>query len=315
MKIIAPGVYRTDFATYLADDFGPKPTLNASTAGILLNRSPRHAWTQHPRLNPAYQSADASHFDKGSAAHALLLEGEEIVTVIDAPDWRTKAAKEARAECYANGQTPLLSHQYEEVKAMVDAAKAQLAAHKEIRPFSEGQAEQTCIFEIDEVLCRCRPDWLADDKLDIADYKTTTNSHPDAFARAIYNYGYDISEAFSRLAIKQIFSIDARFRFIAQETEAPYALSVIELTPAAKAMGEAKVYRALDLWRQCLESNAWPGYPARTAFVSAPVYEEIRWEETKERDMAAVENGEKLLETMLHWQAPLTNGAKDVISN
>ena len=312
MEINKPGLYDMDFSTYLADPC-PRPSLNASTAGVLLNKSPRHAWMKHSRLNPNYVSTNAPYFDLGKVAHALLLEGEERVVIIDASDWRTKAAKEARDEAYARGETPLLAHQFEEVKAMVDAAKAQLLDHKDLPPLSDGEAEKTIVFQVDGIWCRCRTDWISAlqaEEIEVIDYKTTTNSHPDAFTRSIYKFGYDVGEAFYRLGVKTLFGVEPRYRFVAQETEPPYALSVIELTPAAKAMGDAKVSHALDIWRRCLGTDKWPGYPAQTAYVSAPAYEAMRWEEMKERDKQMEEAGESAFDAMLHWQAPIKEAKK-----
>src|SRR4051812_22987943 len=91
----------------LLGDGGP-PTLSASIANILINASPAHARSQHPRLNPDWQREEEEKFDIGTVAHALLLQGkreaDEIVEVVLADDWRTKIAKEARAEARAAGR-------------------------------------------------------------------------------------------------------------------------------------------------------------------------------------------------------------------
>ena len=85
-------------AAYHADP-APEPSLSSSVARILVERSPRHAWWAHPRLNPDFapdRGSDAAAV--GSAVHAVALEGEwDRIAFIEAPDWRTKAAKEARS--------------------------------------------------------------------------------------------------------------------------------------------------------------------------------------------------------------------------
>src|SRR4051812_43711235 len=68
-------------------DICPEPSLSNSLAGILLSRSPKHAWLAHPRLNPNYKPEESKVFDKGSAAHALLLEGIDLMEVIDPADY------------------------------------------------------------------------------------------------------------------------------------------------------------------------------------------------------------------------------------
>src|ERR1700677_1036911 len=92
------GIFNLSAEAYHADPC-PTASLSSSIAGILLDQSPSHAWLAHPRLNPNYvrESAD-SRFDLGSAAHMMLLEQrEDRIVRVSADDWRTKAAKEARA--------------------------------------------------------------------------------------------------------------------------------------------------------------------------------------------------------------------------
>ena len=47
-----------------------------SIAKVLITQSPLHAWYQHPRLNPNFQSDHDSRFDIGSAAHAYAFVGK-----------------------------------------------------------------------------------------------------------------------------------------------------------------------------------------------------------------------------------------------
>jgi hypothetical protein len=42
-------------ADYFSDKLSPVPSLNSSIAKLLITRSPKHAWMQHPRLNPNYK--------------------------------------------------------------------------------------------------------------------------------------------------------------------------------------------------------------------------------------------------------------------
>ena len=94
--LTANGVYTIPLSEYIADP-APCPSLNASTAHTILTESPYHAWIGHPRLNPNYVREESSRQEMGSIAHAVLIDGDESkVMVIEADDWRTKAAKEER---------------------------------------------------------------------------------------------------------------------------------------------------------------------------------------------------------------------------
>ena len=103
--ITAPGIY-TDFPVdqYRADPC-PQPSLTQSIAKVILDHSPLHAWHAHPRLNPRFVQDEEKKFDIGNTAHALLIGRGKSIAVIDADDWRTKAAKEAReAAAFAKGK-------------------------------------------------------------------------------------------------------------------------------------------------------------------------------------------------------------------
>jgi hypothetical protein len=96
MKIDKPGIYRgVSSADYFADPC-PTPSLTQSLIKILIERSPEHAWTASPRLNPQFEYDDDTKFDIGNVAHRLVLGRGKEIEVVDFPDWRKKEAQEAR---------------------------------------------------------------------------------------------------------------------------------------------------------------------------------------------------------------------------
>lgn len=303
-----PGIYTMTADTYHADP-APTPSLSASIARVLLADSPRHAWWQHPRLNPAYQPEEDERFDIGTAAHAYLLEGASGFVIIEASDFRSKAAKEARGDARAAGKVPLLAERWADVQAMAEAARAQLAEHEDPPiPLSNGAPEQTLLWREGEIWCRARLDWLHDERRTIDDYKTTSGSaNPDAWTRGpLFNNGFDVQAAFYVRGLKAVCGTDATFRFVVQETYKPYALSVIGLAPSALGLAERKVKAAIEAWRECLGANRWPGYPVRTCWADAPAWEEARWLEREYRSQAEpmVDDGKPLAEQMFGGGAP-----------
>ena len=121
-----PGIYTMTAEDYHADKIASRPSLSASMAHLLCTSSPAHAWVAHPKLNPAFERHEEEKFDVGTVAHALLLQGEDVAVVVDAPDWRTNAAKEERDAARAAGQIPLLAKHWDAVRAMVAATRQQL---------------------------------------------------------------------------------------------------------------------------------------------------------------------------------------------
>lgn len=252
----------------------PSPSLSNSVANVLLARSPYHAWMAHPKLNPAYRSDESSRFDLGSAAHAILLEGDSTkICIVDAADWRTKTAKEQRDTARANGLLPILAKHDFAVKAMVLKARAFIEQSELAGIFTEGKPEQTLTWQEPGIWCRSRLDWLTNDHQVILDYKTTDSAEPEAFIRQIGRMGYDLQTAFYSRAVHMAGKCKTpTFVFLVQEVELPYACSLVGLSSAYNEIAQAKYLQATQTWRECLEANKWPAYPSVVCYAEPPVW-------------------------------------------
>lgn len=265
---------------YHDDAAGDTPTLSKSVMHELLTKSPKHAWTCHPKLNPAFKRDEDPKYDLGRAAHGLFLEGDANVEVFTYDNWTTKAAKEARAEARAHGKTPMLGKHWDDVQAMVMALEDGLNALTVDPPmFAEGKPELTLLWDEDGVACRARLDWLRDDLAAIDDYKTTSAS---AKARTwsektMFGIGGDLQAAFYLRGVKAVTGADARFRFVVQETYPPFALSVVTVGADVLALANAKIDRALGIWRECLKTGEWPGYDRDAYRAELPAWVEARF--------------------------------------
>jgi len=286
-----PGIFTMPAETYHADPC-ERPSLSASIANLICSRSPCHAWTAHPRLNPEFERTAESKFDIGSAAHAILLEQrpvDKVVEVIEAPDWRTVAARDQRDLARSLGKIPLLEKDLKAVSAML-AATAEQLIKLDVAPtlFSAGLPERTLIWEEHGITCRARLDWLRDDFTAIDDFKTTSASaNPEGWTRTLFTIGADIQTAFYLRGLKALTGVEAEMRYVVQEIYPPYALSVVSLGPAAIAYAEAKVDYALKAWNECLITGYWPGYPSQVCHAEMPSYEMARWDEKEQREVAA----------------------------
>jgi hypothetical protein len=247
----------------------------------LLYKSPRHAWFNHPRLNPDYEQEDSEEkFDIGTAAHALFLQGIDVAEVIEADSWRTKDAKEKRDAARFAGRIPFLPHQYEEVLAMVTAAKYAAEPHFVV---SAGDAELTFVWEEKGTFFRIRPDWINKSRTEIWDYKTTGKlANPEDFVRSVTAYGYDVQEAHYKRGVSKVCGTRPNFTFLVQETFPPYLCSYIELDLQFQDMGESKVRTGTKVWRECMTSGKWPGYSDRIYTIEAPPWALASWETRKQ---------------------------------
>lgn len=271
--VTEPGIYQMPIEEYVKDP-APQPSVNAGTALALLTQSPRHAWTTHPRVNPDYQSEQSSRLDLGTIAHALLLEGDRSrVVVVEADDWRTKAAKEQRDAARAEGKLPILQADYDTVNEMVISAECAIAESELFDAWASAIPEQTLIWEEDGVWFRSRPDKLTPDYRVAFDFKTCGGTaHPAAFGRGVLiSNGYDLQAA---LAVKGITALknpqSCTFIFVCQEIDPPYAVSFVSLAPQFLAIANERVTFAKLLWSKCLAEDRWPAYPSRVCYVDPP---------------------------------------------
>jgi len=282
---LTPGIHDAIPSEHYHNGGTTTPSLSASIANLLITKSAAHARANHPTLNPNHKRKESDRFDIGTAAHALLLQGDNIIAIWDGDDWRKKDAQAFRDAARSQGRIPLLADQADDVRAIVSAARQQVSYHT-AQPalFTDGKPEQTLVWEDDHgVLCRARLDWLRDDYQAIDDYKTTSASaDPDRWTRTMYGIGADVQVAFYERGVERLTGIRPVFRYAVQETYPPYALSVVDLAPSALELARDKVSMAIVRWARCLEEDAWPAYDQRVASIEAPTWEEMRWLERQE---------------------------------
>lgn len=268
---MTPGIYQMTADEYHADPC-PSPSLSSSIAKILVTQSPLHAEISHPRLNPNHVSKETGRFDIGSAAHALLLEGDEsIISVVEADDWRKKESQAKRDEARAVGRIPILAKDYRDLAKMVAVAHDFIAGSELAGIFENGQAEQTIIWQEPGIWCRARTDWLTPDSRIILDYKTCGNAAPDAFQRQIGVMQYDLQAAFYKRGLEAVGGPEeAAFILLAQEIEAPYSCSLHTLSSSFVAIANDKVRQAIEIWQECTASGEWPTYTNRICRAEPP---------------------------------------------
>lgn len=307
---LAPGIYDLPAEVYHADQMCAVPTLSSTLARLLINRSPRHAWFASPRLNPDHEPVEKKTFDIGRAAHRVVLgKGGDMVAY---PEHllakngaaSTTAAKEWAEDIRARGMTPLKFADYDAVNDMAGEVMARLAWME--ATFPPARSELTAIAEIDGVMCRCMVDHAAEDpRQPLWDLKTTTDASPGAVERAIMTYGYDIQAAHYLEVWKAATGEDRSFQFVFVEKDAPHECCVVRLAPDALVMARKRTARAREIWRQCLTSGEWPGYPADIILLDLPEWYQARWleRETFEAEIKR-ETGSDVLERAYRWQHP-----------
>ena len=246
-----------------------RPRLSASIATILWHKTPLHAWTAHPRLNPAYVREDDGKFDLGTVAHSVLLQGEDIVYVVHEDAWRSKIAKESREYARSIGKVPLLAKDRDRVNEMCEALREKLPDL-----FVDGKPEVTLQWTERDVDLKARLDWLRDDCTRIVDLKTS--GQVSRFDRTLYDHGYDIQAAMYRRAVAAIFGTVPEYLWCVVETSAPFEFRLVRPGADVLTVAERKLDWAIGKWRECMASGEWPGYSREIDEAELPPWEEAK---------------------------------------
>lgn len=270
--ITEPGIYELP-----ADLYHAHPALSSSGARKLLPPYCPALFKWH-REN---QQPPSRVFDFGHAAHKMVLGIGPILSIVQAENWRTKAAQEARDDAYAAGEVPLLQAEFDTVQAMATVLSRHPAATMIMQP---GKPEQS-LFAKDEatgVMLRARIDWLpdADDgRMRIVDYKTTASAEPAAFARSVARYGYFQQAAWYIDIVRALGLADeVEFVFIGQEKVEPHIVQAYRLDDFALKIGRRLNRDAIELFAQCTKTDTWPTYSSEIEELSLPAWMEAEEE-------------------------------------
>lgn len=278
--ITKPGVYDITNEQYQADPVKGGSLSNSGARRLLPPSCPaKFKYERDHGRKPKRE------YELGHAAHKLVLGvGEELV-VIAADSYRTKAAQEDQAQARAEGKVPLLEAEYEVVKAMAAALRADELAAAMLEP-GTGQPEQSLFWRDAEtgVIRRARLDWLrtnASGRLWVPDYKTCNDASSDALERAANDYGYFRQSRWYLDGVNALGLGDSpRFAFVFQEKTPPYLVHVVEPTALALEAGAYYNRKALNTYAECMRTDRWPGYSADAEHltqISLPPWAQTRY--------------------------------------
>lgn len=267
-----PGIYDMPEDVYHADPV-PGGSLSFSGAKKLLPPScpARFKWDHdHPP-----QSTQA--MELGTAAHKLVLGEGATLVVVDAENWRTKAAQDQAKEARAAGKVPLLTAEYQKVQAIADAVRAHPIAGRLFDP-EHGAPERSLFWQDPEtgIWLRCRIDWLpfagrTGHRMIITDLKKTVSADPDTVSRTAHNYRYFMQAPWYSDGVRALgYDSDPAFVFVFVEPEPPYLVTVAQLDEEAMEVGRSLNRLAIERYRDCTEAGLWPGYTSEIELISLP---------------------------------------------
>jgi hypothetical protein len=187
----------------------------------------------------------------------VLGAGSKVV-VVEAPDWRTGEAQQAKKNAYAKGRTPILAHKWDGIRTNQVAAVRRHRLASAL--LSGGRPEQVLVWQDDAtgVWCRAMVDYLHPKWM--VDYKTCESADPDAIRKAVSNYGYHVQATHYLDGGAALGLGVLPFYFVFQEKDPPHVVTVAQLDAEFLDNGRAWIRRALEMYRDCQAADVWPSY-------------------------------------------------------
>lgn len=247
-----------------------RPELSSTEARLLLQSPAKYRWRKD---NPPLID-DSPKFDIGKAVHAKVLgQGAEVV-IVEAEDWRSKTARDARQEARDAGKAPLLTREFEAVNAMAESVLAHPTARALLA--QPGDTEVSVFADVDSVPVRARFDFLPDatDKRTVAvDLKTCMDASKRGFESSVAKYEYAVQRAWYIDAYETVTGqTDTEMIFVAVEKEPPYLVAVHQLPVTWAERGHEMSIRARKTWAECTAAGDWPGYPEAVQVLDEPMW-------------------------------------------
>jgi hypothetical protein len=243
-------------------------TTAISSSGLrtIINKSPRHF-----KLG---QRKETEAMAIGTACHTALLEPEKFRdTYTQKPENMSFATKEGKAWREDNQHKKILSFDnYEMCRGMYKS----VYGNKILRPILDTSKKELTYFWKDKetgVLMKMRLDILTQEN-NIIDLKTTESAAEQDFKKSMHNYAYAFQAMFYMEGAKDMLDLSEYpfFEFWAIEKEAPYEMAIY--TPGAESLKRAYIQlrNGLNIYKNCLETNEWPGYDLQAKQIEEPYF-------------------------------------------
>lgn len=268
---MTPGVQSLSHEQYLA-----APGVSSSMLKIIGEKTPLHL--KCAMDSPSDEPTPAQRF--GTLVHRSIFEPDTMEGAFHVrPEGMNFATKEGKAWKAEHGELPILTEgEAATILAMVASVHAHPVAAKLLKC---AEFERSCFVEDKAgTLRKFRPDiWPAGGNV-LPDLKTCVSASLDDVEKAIYEYGYFRQAAYYLDGAKLLGRDFDAFAFIFVEKMPPFAVAIYSLDPLAIDAGRMLYQRDLQIYRNCIESNVWPGYDTAIRCASVPAWAQKRLEIT-----------------------------------
>ena len=198
----------------------------------------------------------------GSALHALVLEGREVLErqfIVKPTDIRLNT-KEGKAWKEEHKSFTILS---QEAMDKVEEMGNQLfsldyfdTSQKDYRKFNE----VSIYWDADRIPCKARLDRVVvhDDHVEVVDLKTTDTVDYSIFQKkVVYGFNYLFQAAWYAEAASIIYQKPAHFTFVAIERDSPCTTAIFKVSAEAMEEGVRQIKKARRILGDCLREGEW----------------------------------------------------------
>lgn len=210
----------------------------------------------------------------GTLVHAMVLGQPTRAMVSEYPDFRTKAARDWRAEVEAEGLSVVTADTWERAELMRDAVMGNPIAARLLT--APGHSEVTVTGEHRGAALKGRID-RALEVGPIVDLKTAREVAPDFMARFIGTYG--VATQLAHYALLTGTEIQRPYVIAVRNSRRP-AVAVYQIGELTWQVAVDATRRAWDTYADCIETGVWPD----------PYAEQIGDLELRAWDMDALED-------------------------
>lgn len=247
---MTPGIHSLSFEAYRKADGVSRSDLE------WLRYSPAH-YKAHKDGLIAEEEGPA--LTMGTIIHRAVLEPDTMEGAFYVkPEGMKFTTKEGIAWRDSHQDCPILSA---DDAATVRGVSASVNAHPMAKRLLAGSDFERSLFADDKgLLLKSRFDILPKSGNAIADLKTCERADLESVEKAIANYSLYRQAAFYGRVAKLLGMDRTAFVFIFVEKSPPYAVACYQLADDVIRAGASLVNRDLDLLRECIANDSWPGY-------------------------------------------------------
>jgi hypothetical protein len=234
--------------------------------------TPLHFWARHVGKTAVDEETDAQRM--GALVHRFLLEED---TTRDAfhikPAGMNFATKDGKAWKLEHSDLPIIDA---DEHAAIHSMRAAVWAHPVARRFLKGAKTEQCLFGTDDkgTLRKARLDILHETGDYLPDLKTCISASEKEISKAVDAFGYYRQAAYY-LDLCALLGIEKKaFVLICVEKTPPFDVVCWQIADEIVDLGRREYQGALQLYRECLESNHWPGRSKSILGIGLPAWRE-----------------------------------------